>query len=224
MTPLHLVGKRFSRLLVLSHSGSYSRCQCDCGEVKLVRTDKLKAGTTRSCGCLAREMADAARKPPKPPTPRPQRRTADEQRLRAVWAAMVHRCHNPKNADYAYYGARGIEVCQRWREDWTAFLSDMAPQYRKGLWLEREDNDLGYSPENCVFRTPAKQARNRRNTLMFPNGTLFANWCSAHALEYQTAYRAYCRAAGKAGHPPNQAEVLAELQRLTPLVSSPFPV
>lgn len=221
MTPLHLVGKRFSRLLVLSHYGRYSRCQCDCGQVRLVRTDKLKAGTTRSCGCLAREMANATRKPPRAPAPRPPKKSADERRLCAVWNAMVQRCHNPSNADFPYYGARGIEVCARWRGSRGAFLEDMLPSYRKGLWLEREDNDLGYSPENCVFRTPAKQARNRRNTIVFPNGALLANWCSHLRVEYQRGYRAYCRAAGKAGQPPNQAEVLAELQPLTPLVSSP---
>lgn len=211
MTPLHLVGQRFNRLTVLSHLSQYVRCRCDCGNIKLVRTDKLKAGTTKSCGCLARDLREAAKKPPQPPAPPRAKMGADERRLRAVWSAMVQRCHNPRSPDYKHYGGRGITVCQRWRDSVDAFLADMAGAYRHGLWLERLDNREGYSPENCTFRTPFKQAINRSNTLAFPNGVALASWCRYRSHDYQAAYRVFSRLRAKLGRLPTQQEVEAEL-------------
>lgn len=57
---LNLVGKKFSRLLVLEFSHikgsnrnrSYWKCLCDCGNTKIVRGSSLKEGSTKSCGCI----------------------------------------------------------------------------------------------------------------------------------------------------------------------------
>lgn len=53
-----LVGKRFGKLQVLEETDKRTKsgrkiykCQCDCGNVKLIGSDSLKAGT-KSCGCL----------------------------------------------------------------------------------------------------------------------------------------------------------------------------
>ena len=42
-----------------------------------------------------------------------------------TWTNMVARCTNPNRPDYKFYGGRGIEVCQAWRESFAAFLADM---------------------------------------------------------------------------------------------------
>lgn len=63
-----LTGQRFGRLTVIErgpNQGSYRRsdrtsmasgtaywCLCDCGKRKLVRSRLLRAGNTKSCGCL----------------------------------------------------------------------------------------------------------------------------------------------------------------------------
>ena len=59
-----LVGKRYGRLVVRSRSprrtsfgGTRWFCVCDCGEKTEVALNNLRNGTTRSCGCLARERA-----------------------------------------------------------------------------------------------------------------------------------------------------------------------
>lgn len=63
---VNLVGKRFGRLLVIKDTGRNDgkkpprrlwKCLCDCGNTVEVITSNLNRGTTRSCGCLAKESA-----------------------------------------------------------------------------------------------------------------------------------------------------------------------
>jgi hypothetical protein len=77
-----------------------------------------------------------------------------------IWAAMIQRATNPKNARYADYGGRGIGVCERWLE-FTNFYADMGPR-PDGKSLDRVNNDLGYSPENCRWATWVEQRHNQR--------------------------------------------------------------
>lgn len=74
---------------------------------------------------------------------------------------MVARCTRPTHPRYADYGGRGITVCERWRSDFWAFVSDMGER-PPGYSLDRIDNDAGYSPGNCRWATPAEQRANRR--------------------------------------------------------------
>jgi hypothetical protein len=83
-------------------------------------------------------------------------------RVYGVWKTMIQRCHNQKHRAYRYYGARGIQVCLRWRRDFRAFWQDMGAGYKPGLTLDRVDNDRGYCPENCRWTTWRLQALNKR--------------------------------------------------------------
>lgn len=79
-----------------------------------------------------------------------------------VWAGMKQRCLNPRNAGYANYGGRGIRICRRWRESFTAFYEDMGPRPSAEYSIDRLDNDGDYEPGNCIWATHAEQILNQR--------------------------------------------------------------
>lgn len=82
------------------------------------------------------------------------------------WDAMIGRCYRPSNASYARYGARGVGVCERWRNSFEMFLADMGSRPSLDHQIERKDRTRGYEPENCVWATRKEQARNRISNLI----------------------------------------------------------
>src|ERR1700729_3236806 len=85
-------------------------------------------------------------------------------RLHLVWRNMKSRCLDRRNKQYADYGGRGIQIIAEWL-DFNVFCQWCLDHgSKKGLHLDRRDNDLGYSPHNCHFVTPTVNARNKRTS------------------------------------------------------------
>lgn len=164
---LEVLGKPFYAVL----SGKQRQCcvcECKCGRVIVSLTDGLVSGD-RSCGCRRKELARKAC----------TTHGGHKSKIYGVWREMRQRCEIASNKSWKNYGGRGITVVKEWG-DFAAFQEWAAVSgYREGLMLDRENNDLGYSPQNCRWVTRAVQNRNhRRNRWIeaFGKRLVFHDW------------------------------------------------
>ena len=189
---IDLTGQTFNRLTVIGYAGPDTtgratwHCRCACGGEKIAKAHELKRGNTASCGCLAQEQRQAAA----------QSRCHDYSRAnwpceRKAWEGMIRRCTDPAWPQWADYGGRGITVCDRWRVSFQAFADDMG-RAPVGGSLDRIDNALGYSPENCRWATRVEQANNRRtNRPLTWNGKTqnVSEWAAELGIPRATLYQ-----------------------------------
>lgn len=150
-------GQVFGRLTLIEYVGGGKwKCKCECGNDKIAATNNIVKGHILSCGCFRRERAA---------TLNPAYEVGEYGSTEYLaWRNMMIRCYNGKDPHYKWYGARGITVCDRWHK-FENFYTDMGEKPAPELTLERVNNDLGYSPDNCKWATQKEQQNNRRNSL-----------------------------------------------------------
>ncbi|QPL10865.1 HNH endonuclease [Pectobacterium phage Possum] len=124
--------------------------KCSCGVTKEIFRTSLRSGDSTSCGCKRIEKVST------------HGMSQKNLHIYRCWTALRNRCDNPNNPAYPDYGARGINYCPEWESfenfrDWA-----YANGYKPELEIDREDNDKGYSPDNCRWATRTTQQRNRR--------------------------------------------------------------
>ena len=115
--------------------------------------------------------------------------------LYGSWYAMKQRCGNSNNLSYKNYGGRGISYPENW-ESFTGFQEDMGDTYKKGLTLEREDNNQNYSASNCRWATRKEQNNNKRSNIVLTlNGETrpLALWAEKLGIDFGTLRSRYYR-------------------------------
>ena len=77
---------------------------------------------------------------------------------------MKQRCQNKNNPKYKNYGAKGICVCEEWKNNFQAFKQWAKENgYEKDLTIERKNINKDYCPENCTWISLKEQSKNRSN-------------------------------------------------------------
>ena len=108
---IDLTGQRFGKLTVIKKYGiaknrqSLWKCQCDCGNIKIIMYNNLTTKQTKSCGCLLRENGC------------PPKHGLSQTRLYRIYKGMINRCYRRQAKDYKNYGQRGIKICDEWLEE-----------------------------------------------------------------------------------------------------------
>jgi hypothetical protein len=155
-----LTGMIFGKLEVMKFSTRLGKaylweCQCECGKTKIVSGSSLKAGYTKSCGCIVSAMRRSEKT-----------HGMTNTSLYYRWRGMLSRCEYPKQKGFKNYGGRGITVCKAWHDAETFIKWSLANGYTPELTIDRKDNEKGYSPSNCRWTTKIVQRRNQRRMMI----------------------------------------------------------
>lgn len=184
---IEMSGKKFNSLTVLSRHGVQGKgqvtwlCRCECGKETIVRGDSIRNGHTISCGCQHPVAASKANKT----------HGKSRTRVHAIWLHMRNRCCNSRNAAFAYYGGRGIKVCERW-DCFDNFLADMGVPPTDQHSIDRMNVNGDYCPENCRWATDAEQGWNKRSTRFVDIGGIvrpIAVWVREYGIGHGTVYK-----------------------------------
>ncbi len=180
------IGDKFERWTVIGekisiNKRSYIKCVCACGVEKNVYCGSLKHGKSKSCGCLAAEScADVGRSNNKD--------CKWSHPLYNIFMHIKRRCENAKCHAYDRYGGRGIKCLFSDAKDFIDWAESNG--YKKGLQVDRLDNDGHYSRDNCRLVTSQQNNNNKSSNIKIThNGETktFAQWCRFLGVNYSTA-------------------------------------
>ncbi len=132
--------------------------KCFCGELFTTSIDRVKRETTKSCGCY--RIAQTKK--------RLTTHGSTKTKLYGIFCSILQRTSNPKSKHFKDYGARGITMCDEWKNSYESFEKwSLDNGYNDLLSLDRIENNQEYSPNNCRWTTKDIQAQNRKalNTL-----------------------------------------------------------
>lgn len=124
----------------------YYLCKCDCGKMCVKEKHHIIHRNT-SCGCIKIKQG-----------------CLSNTRLYNIWHGIKTRCNNANNK---IYGGKGIKICSEWKDNFISFYNwAIKNGYRDNLTIDRVDNNLGYSPNNCRFVDRVIQNNNRSNNIL----------------------------------------------------------
>ena len=169
----NLKDKIFGRLKVIEFSKienrrAFWKCVCECNVEVICNANYLTSGDKKSCGCLRKESSSkniSGQFLKSEKTKRNEKFYIDgvKNPLLAVLNSIKQRCYNKNCREYRWYGAKGIEVCDEWKNNPEKFI-DWAKSngYVRGLTIDRKDCKKGYFPENCQLLTREDNCKKMR--------------------------------------------------------------
>lgn len=173
---IDVAGQTFGRLTVIWPVGitverrALWLCVCSCGKLAIVAGTSMRRGGTSSCGCLRTEMNVIKIKKFHGGIHGHAKRGKISPEFNS-WSGAKDRCFNKNNHAYARYGGRGITMCERWKNSFSAFLEDVGIKPSAEYSIDRwPNNDGNYEPGNCRWATKSQQVHNRRKFKPRKNG------------------------------------------------------
>ena len=190
------IGDKIGRWEVLSPADPVIRnnkkirrwlCRCECGTERVVRELSLKQETSKSCGCLHKEIASEACRA------NMTTHGMSNTRLYAIYKHMCNRCYRPTDSRYSLYGGRGITVCDEWLDSFEAFYNwSIKNGYNDSLSIDRKDFNGSYTPDNCRWANDYEQSNNRscnKNYTYKDETHTISEWAKIFDMPYKKLWK-----------------------------------
>ena len=160
-------------------------CKCECGTEKEIDLNSIKRGKSVSCGCFNKEHA----KETHTKHGLAMLSTGIRHPDYCIWMKMKSRCFNTNDKSYKNYGERGIIVCDRWKNSFENFITDLGWRPSNDYSLERLNYNGDYCPDNCKWILKSEQTKNSRRVkqIIYNNKRqCLTEWCKELNLNYAT--------------------------------------
>lgn len=180
-----LTGLKFGSLTAVklhhqdSKGNAFWEYKCQCGNTHIARANtvtyqskqyKNKNPSVPSCGCANLKAV----------TKHGYRKKDNTHSAYRAYRGIMSRCYNLNDAEYKWYGAVGVTICDEWKNNPKAFIEwSLNNGWNKGLHIDKDIicNQLNikphiYSPDTCLWVTPQRnvsEATNRKNYGKHPN-------------------------------------------------------
>ena len=111
--PKDIAGMKFGRLTAIKKVGTKGNgkgsksiwlCRCDCENEKEILRNSLVSGTTKSCGCLEKEVKATMH----------LKHGMAKSRIWNIWTGMRDRCSRPNNKNYQRWSLRTENMGEPW--------------------------------------------------------------------------------------------------------------
>lgn len=119
------------------------------------------------------------------------------KRLYDIWRGMKRRCFEVSHPSYKNYGKRGIIVCDKWINDYTAFRDwAVINGYTDELTIDRIDNNGNYEPTNCRWIPFSENCLGKRDNVYITIGNAtktMSEWAEITNLSRQVLSSRYSK-------------------------------
>jgi len=174
---IDLTGKKFGRLFVVGiakrnkFGAIFWKCFCDCGKIKEVRSDALRGGKSKSCGCYSRERASEV-----------HRKSPGSSGLSSIYNSYKSAARKrslPFNIDIEFFKKLTSSNCYYCGAKPKKISRASANYTEEGIknseyvynGIDRINNDIGYLEDNivscCYYCNMSKHTRTQKE---------FFNW------------------------------------------------
>lgn len=124
--------------------------ECSCKRTKkLVLGADLVRGTSKQCKLCRLDVIKNANST----IDGDSKKTSEYHGIFISHYNMNNRCSKPKDKSYKHYGAKGITVCDEWKNYITFKKWSIANGWKKGLVISRNGDIGNYEPNNAVWKT-----------------------------------------------------------------------
>lgn len=149
-----LTGRKYGRWTVIgmgvdSRNKTVCHCVCDCGMQGKVAPSAIgERRKSMSCGCLGRKMKSKYANT----TLYPLAHGLSHSAFYKIRTALIHKCYKENNQSYKLFGAKGITICELWRNsardmhEWA-----ISKGWEQGDVICLKENEKEFNPQTVLL-------------------------------------------------------------------------